>query len=107
MRKIVLRILGGYCACLALGLGMLKAAQETRRLLYGGTPVMAAVRQADDRQTVLTFGGGEWEITLPVPENSFSRTAALPPCTVRLLMRIWELSGQTAVVIGRTDALIS
>jgi len=107
MKKIVWGILGGYCACLALGLGMLKAAQETRRLLYGGKPVMAAVQRRDAQETVLTLGGGEWKIALPAPESKTSRSAAFPPCTFRLVMRILELTDQTAEVIGRIDALIS
>ncbi|MBR5372160.1 MAG: hypothetical protein IK130_08090 [Oscillospiraceae bacterium] len=104
MKKIFC-VFGAYLVLLGWGVGMLRAAQQTRRLLSGGQPVMAAVHPADSG-TVLQLGGGEWEIALP-PENNISRTAALPPCAVRLIVRLYEITGQTAEVIGRMAAFFS
>ena len=100
-------ILGAYLLFLCWGIGMLKASQETRRLLYGGKPVMAALHAESPEQTVLTLGGGEWEIALPAAKNSTSRIGALPPCTIRLVLRRYEIAGQTGAAIGRTAAFIS
>ena len=95
-----------YLLFLGWGIGMLRASQETRRLLYGGQPVMAAVHPAESG-TVLTLGGGEWEIPLPAAEKITSLTAWLPPCTVRLVIRLFEIAGQTGALIGRTAAFSS
>jgi len=103
--KKILCILGAYLLLLGFGIGMLRTAQQTRRLLSGGQPVMAAVHHAETG-TVLTLGGGEWEILLP-SENSISRAAALPACTARLIMRLYEITAQTADVIGRMAAFFS
>lgn len=92
--KRILFLLGGYLACLLWGIGMLKAAQETRRLLYGGQPVMAAVHSG----RTVTLGGGEWTFTLP--ETAISRSEMLPPCTLRLILRFYEAAAHTAEVIG-------
>ena len=96
-----------YLSCAGLGFGMLKAAQQTRRILYGGQPVMAQCIPAgtaeDPDSYTLSLGGGEWEVDLTVPQISEKAAAladALPPCTVKsLLLLLCEteaLADQTA-----------
>lgn len=90
----------GYFAVCGLGFGMLRAAQETRRTLYGGTPVMAQLTQplSDHQEQKLLLGGGEWEISLSLPDFSETGDAAaqLPPCTGKLLLRMFYLTDRLA-----------
>lgn len=92
----------GYLSVMSLGLGMLKAAQQTRQTLYGGTPVLAQVTHQelpDAPQTAeITFGGGEWTLHLTAPELSGVTEAAenMPPSMGKLLLRLAILSNQAA-----------
>ena len=93
----------GYFAVSGLGFGMLKAAQETRRTLYGGKPVMAALTQplhpqTDEREYLLKLGGGEWEIPVTLPDLSDAENAAaqLPPCTGKLFVRMFLIANRFA-----------
>lgn len=94
----------GYCSVMGLGLGMLKAAQQTRRTLYGGTPVLAQVTHQelpDDSapQTAeITFGGGEWTVQLTAPALFEAAETAenLPPSMSRLLLRLAILTDKAA-----------
>lgn len=94
----------GYLSVMSLGLGMLKAAQQTRRTLYGGTPVLAQVTHqalpddAAPHTAEITFGGGEWTVQLTAPELSGALEAAenLPPSMGRLLLRLAVLSDMAA-----------
>lgn len=97
----------GYCSVMGLGFGMLRTAQQTRRTLYGGTPVMAQVTQQQSSDTAeIMLGGGEWQLQLRQPELSGAAKAAgyLPPSMGRLLLRLCQLSDyaahQTAETIG-------
>ena len=84
-----------YCSCAVLGFGMLRAAQQTRRTLYGGQPVLAQY-QPDG---TLSLGGGEWEIAPVLPQLSESADALsekLPPCTAKILLRLTALSERCA-----------
>ena len=97
----------GYCSVMGLGFGMLRTAQQTRRTLYGGTPVMAQVTQQQSSDTVeITLGGGEWRLQIPQPELSGAAKAAdiLPPSMGKLLLRLVFLfdsaACQTAETIG-------
>lgn len=85
--------------------GMLKAAQTTRRLMYGGSPVMAQLTQPAPAQTesarCLELGGGEWKIPLPAEHSvSYDLPELLPPGVLRALCRLYRLtdslSAQTA-----------
>ncbi|HBI85908.1 MAG TPA: hypothetical protein DDX71_06435 [Ruminococcus sp.] len=101
-----------YLAVLGLGLSMLRAAQQTRRTLYGGHPVMAqlsrtlphAPEKAPDSYSV-ELGGGEWSLgfSLPDPQRMAHLTDALPPCTAKLMLRLLllapDLADQTAECI--------
>lgn len=98
-----------YLTLTGFSFGLLKAAQTTRRLLYGGAPVMAHLTRQTPGQDVLELGGGEWKILLPAAENDFSRfrfAEHLPPCmteaVLRLLFLTDRLSAQTAEWIGTT-----
>ena len=93
----------GYLAVSGLSFGMLRAAQETRRTLYGGTPVMAQLTQSlhpekDQREYLLLLGGGEWEIPVTLPDFSEAGYAAaqLPPCTGKLFVRMFLLADRFA-----------
>ena len=103
IKKAACRAAFGYLAFLALGMGMLRAAQQTRRTLYGGQPVLAQISKplpdaADDPQYRVALGGGEWEITLSLPEltGAAEAAAAMPPCTAKLLLRIAALMNAAA-----------
>ena len=97
----------GYISVMGLGYGMLKAAQQTRQTLYGGTPVMAQVTQQQSSSAAeVTLGGGEWKMQIQKPKFSGAAKAAeaLPPSMGKLLLRLWILSDaiatQTAETIG-------
>ncbi len=83
-----------YCSGAGLLFGMLRAAQQTRRTLYGGQPVMAQVtRQAlPECRPVYTvsLGGGAWQFSFSTPERAAVEKAAeqLPPCMGKLLVQI-------------------
>ena len=102
----------GYIAVCGLGFGMLKAAQETRRTLYGGTPVMAQVTkpvnpQNHDETYQLMLGGGEWKLSFALPDISENGNAAaqLPPCTGKIFIRMFLLADQTAEwIAGEYDS---
>ena len=101
IKKAARRTAFVYVSLLALSAGMLRAAQQTRRTLYGGQPVLARVTQAQDGGLQLELGGGEWSVGYPTePPAVLHRIAALaeqlPPCTVKILLRLWFLAGQTA-----------
>ena len=95
-----------YLCILFLGLGMLKAAQRTRQILYGGQPVMAQLTPAADASSkTMELGGGEWEI--PLPAVSGVQTAAeqfaakLPPCTLKYFFRLGILADRAADYTAR------
>ena len=97
----------GYFSVMGLGFGMLRAAQQTRRTLYGGTPVMVQVtQQASPPSAQITLGGGEWTFRIHPPALSAAEKAAgsLPPSMGRLLLRLLIISAhaadQTAETIG-------
>ncbi len=107
IKKAALIAAFGYCSVTGLGLGMLKAAQQTRRTLYGGTPVMAQVTQKQSPPSAeITLGGGEWTLQFQPPELSNTAKAAeiLPPSMGKLLLRLVILfdaaADQTAEAIG-------
>lgn len=96
----------GYISVSALGLGLLKTAQQTRRTLYGGAPVLAQIRHEElpeqPRAYTLTLGGGEWELHFAPPDLTGIAEAAgtLPPTAGKLMLRLLWLTdmaaGQTA-----------
>lgn len=98
-----------YLTVTGFPFGMLKAAQTTRRLLYGGSPVMAQLTQAVPQDAehparCLELGGGEWKIQLPADDDSDSVLQTLPdklpPGVLKALFRLYtltdRLSDQTA-----------
>lgn len=101
MKKAAVIAAFGYFSIAGLGFGLLRTAQQTRRTLYGGQPVMAQLSRplpenASTYQMVL--GGGEWELTFSLPAVSgvAQSAAQLPPCTAKLLLRILVLTDQLA-----------
>ena len=107
IKKAALIAAFGYISVTGLGFGMLRTAQQTRRTLYGGTPVMAYVTQQQASSAAeITLGGGEWQLQIQMPELEFLAKAAeaLPPSVGKLLLRIVVLAdraaGQTAEIIG-------
>lgn len=107
MKKAAMIAALGYISVMGLGCGMLKAAQQTRQMLYGGKPVMAQVTQQQSSSSAnITLGGGEWELQVQQPELSgiMKAAEALPPSMGKLLLRLWILSDvvatQTAETIG-------
>lgn len=110
-KRAALFAASGYIAVMGLGLSLLRAAQQTRRTLYGGQPVMAQLTQTlsqDEKAPVcyqMELGGGEWslEITLPARQRAEQLADALPPCSLKLLLRMLlqfpALADQTAVCI--------
>ncbi len=90
----------GYCSVLILGMGMLRTAQQTRRTLYGGVPVLAQITHPPQSgETAVSLGGGEWELHISMPEyhSALSQTAdALPPSAEKLLLRLFLLSDSAA-----------
>ncbi len=99
IKKAALTAALGYCSVVGLGFGMLRAAQQTRRTLYGGTPVMAQVTQQQSPGTAeITLGGGEWQLRIRQPELSGAAKAAeaLPPSMGKLLLRLCILSDYAA-----------
>lgn len=107
IKKAALIAAFGYCSVMGLGFGMLKAAQQTRRTLYGGTPVMAQITQRPSPGAAeITLGGGEWAMQIQQPELSaaVSKADLLPPSLCKLLLRFYFLSDsaayQTAETIG-------
>ena len=100
IKKAALIAAFGYFSVAGLGFGLLRAAQQTRRTLYGGQPVMAQLSrplpETDAYQ--LALGGGEWELTFSLPALSGAEQAAaqLPPCTVKLLLRLAMLADRAA-----------
>lgn len=105
IKKAALIAAFGYCSVAGLGFGMLKAAQQTRRMLYGGTPVMAQVTQQDSPPSAeITLGGGEWcfEIQPPVLSGAAKAADALPPSVGKLLLRLGILFEKAADQIAET-----
>ena len=94
----------GYVSVTGLGFGMLRAAQQTRLTLYGGTPVMAQVAQYDASSAEIMLGGGEWTVSVSVPAlNGAAKAAdALPPSVGKLLLRLWMLFDAAAVQTAET-----
>ena len=84
----------GYLSVMTLGCGMLKAAQRTRRTLYGGQPVMAQVTKQELSESrpvyTVSLGGGAWQFTFSTPQRDTVEKAAeqLPPCMGKLLLQI-------------------
>ena len=75
-----------YCSGAGLLFGMLRAAQQTRRTLYGGQPVMAQYTEAGS----VSLGGGEWTLTPELPdlaERADALGSKLPPCTAKCVLR--------------------
>ena len=107
IKKAALIAALGDCSVMGLGFGMLRAAQQTRRTLYGGTPVMAQItQQRENTPAEIALGGGEWRLQIPQPELSGAAKAAdvLPPSMGKLLLRLVFLfdsaACQTAETIG-------
>lgn len=100
MKKAAFAAAFGYCAVLALGLGMLRTAQQTRRILYGGMPVMAQLSQPvrDQPDYQLALGGGEWNLALALPDFSAAAeyAAMAPPCTGSLWIRLFLIADSAA-----------
>lgn len=88
----------GYMAAASLGLGMLKAAQQTRRTLYGGTPVLAQIRHEalpeQPPQYTLSLGGGEWVIHFSPPDLTVlaEKAGEMPPNACKLMLRLFWLT---------------
>ncbi|MBQ6042306.1 MAG: hypothetical protein IJL32_16220 [Oscillospiraceae bacterium] len=91
-----------YLALLGLGFGMLKTAQQTRKMLYGGKPVMAQLSHyenaANQTDYTVMLGGGEWKLRFSLPESGLAeQTAAqLPPCSLKLLLRLINYADRAA-----------
>jgi len=94
-----------YFSCAGLGCGMLKTAQQTRRTLYGGQPVMAQCTpalpdaDADSNTYTMALGGGEWQISLCIPnlaEKTDALSEMLPPCTAKCVLRLTALAESLA-----------
>ena len=97
-------LLAAFCfiCILLLGVGMLKAAQRTRQILYGGQPVMAQLSpgaETSEEQSAagsLELGGGEWHIPLPelsgMRQNAERLAAEMPPCLMKLFLRLGILA---------------
>lgn len=100
-RKAAICAVIGYLIAVGFTCGMLRAAQKTRQMMYGGTPVLAQVTKKlpESEETssyAFDLGGGEWQLVLPAgnfPENGASK---LPPCTAVWIMRLKMLSGRLA-----------
>ena len=99
-----------YLSGLALSVGMLKAAQKTRQILYGGQPVMAQISQripddAGGESVEMELGGGEWTLTVPAVQqtvNSLEQYAAdMPPCMGKYLLRLLSLADRAADYTAR------
>lgn len=91
----------GYISIAGFGLGMLKAAQQTRQTLYGGKPVLAQVTheaQPDSGAAEISLGGGEWIIRLKTPETAeaIEKAEAMPPSVGKLILRLAILADQAA-----------
>ena len=92
----------GYCSVTAFCCGMLKAAQKTRQMLYGGQPVMAQIvrEPLPESRTAYTvsLGGGEWGFRFSLPSRADAEKAAeqLPPCMGKLLLQIILLTDRAA-----------
>ena len=105
IKKAALIAAFGYLSVTGLGFGMLKAAQQTRRTLYGGAPVMAQVTQQQSHEAAeITLGGGEWHMQIQLPELQCLTEAAdaLPPSLLKLLLRIVMLADRAAVQTAET-----
>lgn len=99
-----------YLACAALGFGLLRTAQQTRRTLYGGHPVMA-FRTSDG---TVTLGGGEWTLAPELPafaEKAEALSEKLPPCTAKYILHLTafceSLADQTAAKLRGSGACVS
>ena len=94
-----------YICVLTGGVGMLRAAQRTRQILYGGQPAMAELRTPEGTGGQVALGGGEWEIPLPdlsAQESDAAELAAkLPPCTLKYLVRLTALADRAADYTAR------
>ena len=100
-KKAFLIATAGYAAVVGLTCGMLRIAQVTRRTLYGGQPVLAQVIQEEHDARKIALGGGEWEIALQKKDGSTAQriAAVLPPGLFRWVLRLSELTDQTAEYI--------
>ena len=87
-----------YISVLFLGVGMLRAAQVSRRTLYGGMPCLASVTQSEDTGVSVSLGGAEWTLHAALPQSpAESRFAeALPPCFLKYLLRLTENADRAA-----------
>ncbi len=94
-----------YICVLAGGIGMLRAAQRTRQILYGGQPVMAQRSGQKGSGGQITLGGGEWQLPLPElseqEEQAAALAAKLPPCTAKYLLRLTFLTDRAADYTAR------
>lgn len=100
-RKAAMIAAFGYISVVGFGLGMLKAAQQTRRTLYGGKPVLAQITHQelpDSNTAEIVLGGGEWTIRFRTPQTAAVIQAAetLPPSAGKLMLRLAILSDQAA-----------
>ena len=70
---------------------MLRAAQKTRQILYGGQPVPAHVNVQSDNHYQISLGGGEWNFLLDTADNGAAEQLAryLPPCMVKWILQIF------------------
>ena len=98
MKKAAVIAALGYCSVVGLGLGMLKAAQQTRRTLYGGKPVLAQLDRTVPARYALALGGGEWYLSFSMPDLSAAVQAAelLPPSAGKCFLRFFLLTDRAA-----------
>ena len=87
----------GYLAAVCLTLGLLRTAQKTRQVLYGGKTVLASLvpplEESTDSYT-LSLGGGEWSYPMHIfyDDTSVSFIQSLPPCTAKWLVQTFLLT---------------
>ena len=105
-----------YLCVLAGGIGMLRAAQRTRQILYGGQPAMARLHGQEGSGGQIELGRGEWQVSLPDLSAQEAKAAALaaelPPCTVKYLLRLAALADRAAdqtarCIAGNTETSFS
>ncbi len=100
MKRAILCAVIGYLIAVGFACGMLRTAQKTRQTLYGGTPVLAQVTKKlpDTEQSgsyEFCFGGGEWQLSMPLAGGS-PDADGFPPCTAFWLLRLRNLSVRAA-----------
>lgn len=89
-----------YLTTLFLMLGLLRTAQKTRQVLYGGKPVLASLTpplENSNESFMLSLGGGEWSYPVSIydEDTSFSFTRFIPPCMAKWLMQTFLTAAQT------------